>query len=423
MSMNGIAKVVLVFRSSYCEINRRSFEGVFAYARQAGWNIHTIEYARAASTGFVNSPSQSGIPDVRQLLAFWRPAGCIVENSVPPWSLDTSAFRNVPTVFFEGDPRTLPRNAICVLSDDESIAACAARELVALNLNCYGFIPLMIKHERGRKRGEGRIGAVREVNWSRDRRVAFERLMRMGGKKVRIFRDGIPVSDTVPLIRQLGKWLASLPKPCGIFAANDNLAVQVVAACKEMDIPVPDDVAVVGVDDNVPLCENTSPTLSSVRPDNERCGWMAAELLDGLLSSNARLAARGRRFGVASFVRRESSFRQPSIDARVRRAIEFVRRNACAGVEPPQVIAEMGCSRSLANLRFRQATGHTILDEIHTVRLARVKELMLKPTLDVASIPDFCGYASLTDLRRVFKQRVGCTMRQFRNSRKTLFSP
>ena len=109
--------------------------------------------------------------------------------------------------------------------------------------------------------------------------------------------------------------------------------------------------------------------------------------------------------------------------ARVRRAIEFVRRNACAGVEPPQVIAEMGCSRSLANLRFRQATGHTILDEIHAVRLADVKELMLKPTLDVASIPDFCGYASLTDLRRVFKQRVGCTMRQFRNSRKTLFSP
>jgi AraC-like DNA-binding protein len=73
----------------------------------------------------------------------------------------------------------------------------------------------------------------------------------------------------------------------------------------------------------------------------------------------------------------------------------------------------MGCSRRLADLRFRETTGHTILDEIHEVRLARVKELLFKSRRMLSALPDLCGYSSLDDLRRVFKRRVGIPMRQF----------
>ena len=96
------------------------------------------------------------------------------------------------------------------------------------------------------------------------------------------------------------------------------------------------------------------------------------------------------------------------------KAIEYIRRNACLGISPPDVVREMACSRRLADLRFAEAMGHTILDEIHAVRLARVQELLLKPNVCVSAIPDLCGYGSLSDLCRDFKKRTGQTLRAWR---------
>ena len=406
--------IVLVFRSSHVEISRRAFDGLFAFARQAGWNVQTVDYARAASVEF-SLPPHTGLPDVKDLLAFWRPAGCIVEGSIAPWALDPKMFSSVPTVFFEENPDRLPRQAVNVTCDGEAIAACAARELLSLRLDDYAFVASdygMVVQSGEHCSAPRQPG---EIYWCRARRLAFERLVRMNGRRFHLFayetitRD----SDIGSRRRRLARWIADLPKPCGILAVNDYTALQVIAACNELKIAIPDEVALVGVDDDAALCENSTPTLSSVRPDHERCGWQAAELLDEMITSGKRRLP-SRTFGVAEFVRRESSRRQPGVDMRVRRALEFIRKNACSGIEPPQVIAEMGCSRSLANLLFRQNIGHTILDEIHAVRLEKVKEFLTHTDMDFAAIPDFCGYASLADLRRVFRQRIGYTLGAYR---------
>ena len=83
-------------------------------------------------------------------------------------------------------------------------------------------------------------------------------------------------------------------------------------------------------------------------------------------------------------------------------------------VERRMVVRAMGCSRRLADLRFKESVGHSIHDEIHTRRLERVQELLRNPKVDVSAIPDLCGYSSLVDLRRVFKQRLGMTIGEYR---------
>ena len=114
-------------------------------------------------------------------------------------------------------------------------------------------------------------------------------------------------------------------------------------------------------------------------------------------------------------VRRASSNRVRAADMRVTKALEYIRRNATNGIGSLDVVREMGCSRRLADLRFRESVGHTVFDEIRAVRIERVKDLLMKPGQEVFAIPDLCGYSSLADLCRDFKKRTGQTLRGWRS--------
>ena len=399
---------ILFFRSSYCEINQRSFAGLHAIAHDEGWNVQTIEYGRAIGSVWPVPTVDELSIDVRKVLDFWRPAGCIVESCMGPWDLHPEEFKSVPTVFFNWYPSQLPKWCACVFSDGRKIAACAARELMSIGVEYYAFVPYIDSSTSARNGGG-------ELYWSRERREEFEQTLRMNGKRLFSvagengscnhlgFNDG----------ESLKEWVATLPKPCGVFAANDLLARNVITACQSANVIVPDDIAVIGVDDLMDQCENHSPTLSSVRPDHEGSGRIAAALLKELLDASCGEGV-CRTYGVDCIVRRESTRRHPGMDVRVRKALEYIRKHACEGISSVDVYPVMGCSCSLANLRFRQARGHSILDEIHSVRLERAKELLSKSRVDMKALPDFCGYASLSDLRRVFHRRVGCTLSAYR---------
>ena len=173
--------------------------------------------------------------------------------------------------------------------------------------------------------------------------------------------------------------------------------------------------ALIGVDDVSYVCENSRPTLSSIRQDFGLAGRTAAALLQDMMDHPRRTWA-PRPYAGGIVVRRESTSFVKGGDRLVLAAVEFIRRHACEGIGPLDVVAELGCSRRLADLRFTRATGHTILDEIHAVRLERARELLRNPRIDYASLPDFCGYNSLVDLRRVFRKRTGMTMGEYRKS-------
>ena len=208
----------------------------------------------------------------------------------------------------------------------------------------------------------------------------------------------------------LERWLEALPKPCGIFTANDAVGEEVLGACGHLGIAVPDKVAVIGVDDHEYFCEATTPTLSSIALDLRAEGRAAVELLETLMSAPRRKPATSFIAARTAVLRASTRFAR---DRRVARALEFIRLNACdEKFGPRDVVREMGVSRTLADILFRKTLGQTILDEIHTVRLDRAKELLAAGTApDIVGAQ--CGYASHDDFRRVFRKRIGTTIRKW----------
>lgn len=169
-----------------------------------------------------------------------------------------------------------------------------------------------------------------------------------------------------------------------------------------------------GVDNRRDICEGGAPTLSSVEQDFETCGYLSARQLDRLASGEEMPKGRVEMFGVSQIVRRASTRHLVVCDGRVVRALEFIRLHAVDRITPPDVVAVMGCRRSYADQRFRECTGHTILEEIRNRRVELVKELIRRGDCDFASLYCYSGFSSMIDLRRVFKALTGQTLSQWR---------
>ena len=211
----------------------------------------------------------------------------------------------------------------------------------------------------------------------------------------------------------LREFLKQLPKPCGVFAANDPVGESALVSCADVGLSVPEEVAVVGVDDYAMICENTMPTLSSVVPDLTGAGRMSVELLHDLIRS-PMTAPVIRTFGVLGLHRRASSRRLRENNPAVARVLELIRTKACEGLSAEQALAEMKCSRRLAEMRFRQATGHSPLEEIQARRLERACEMMASTDNTIESIATMCGYGSAVFLQKLFRRHMGVTPREWR---------
>ena len=390
-----LPRTVLSFRASESVNNRRHFEGVFRYARERGWKVHAFEYFRSEDDPlYWRDPESGEWTGLRELLDFWKPDGCVVDCGAVERPLPSSSFGRIPVVFLDLYSRADSSAVAGISSDNRRIAEAAARELLKFDYGDYAFVP-----------------ASRDYSWSVERGKEFVRLVRMNRRNVHVFDSGDTKKFQMSEWRgRLLEWLVALPKPCGLFAANDFVGKTVLDLCRAAKIGVPADVAVVGVDDEPQICENTVPTLTSVRQDYENGGYSACALLDRLMSK-PKTKPQKLLYGIACVTRRESSCMCG--DRRVRKAIEFIRRHACERIGLDDVAKEMGCSRRLATQLFRQSQRQSILDSIHDERLKRVKMLLANPRNDMKSLPDFCGYKSLVDLRRVFKARTGETIGEF----------
>lgn len=356
-------KTVLYFQAKGNVSARQKLEGVYAYGREHGWEVQVVDPVSSAGK-------------VAKLLAFWSPDGALVECGSGQNLFEPEIFGKTPVVFVDRTPSTLRSPAFCVMHDSVATAQVAARELIALNLNAFAYVPWP----------EPRY-------WSEMRERGFADALKLNGRGLIRFAGKVSSSDVHEWQRELAAWLQDLPKPIGVFAANDFTAAQVAAAAGRLGLGIPDDVALVGVDNDELLCENVNPTLSSVMPDFRAAGGKAAALLDRRME-NPRLRPTTETFGPLKLVRRASSHRAKRIDREVLAALELIRREACTGLTARQVVATFPCSRRMAEIRFRAVTGHSVLDEIQSVRREKALELLKDPTLDRNAVANFCGYAS-----------------------------
>ena len=384
-------KTILFFQTSFCESNQRQLAGVYAFARTVDWNVQIVEYGTTVA--------KSRKPDLKALFSFWKPDGCIVDCGRFPEVIDPAEFGDCPTVFLDHHPKSSRGRTGFVFSDAESVAALAARELMYSGYEDFAYFPF-----------------VQDLDWNRERGAAFAKFIGINRKRFHPVSYPRGTDMDRGLHESISAWLEKLPRPCGIFAANDLIAEAVLVACGRLGISVPDEIAVVGVDDAPYVCENCQPTISSVSRDFDNAGWIAAELLDDLMAHPRKRTATSR-YKAYGVTRRASTRFVTGGDRRVVMALDYIRKHACEGIVPMDVVKEMGCSRRLADMRFNEAMGHTIHDEIHAARLSRVKELLRNPKVDISALPDLCGYSSLVDLRRVFKRLTGLTLREYQKYR------
>jgi LacI family transcriptional regulator len=254
-------------------------------------------------------------------------------------------------------------------------------------------------------------------NWSRWRGEAFCAAAKRQGSEPHVLsritagprsREGWGAE-----MERLARWVEKLPKPIGIMACFDLVGRQVLEACRLAGAAVPDEVAVVGVDNDELLCELADPPLSSVAPDTHRTGYLAASLLDQLMSGRS-VRPGGHFMEPLGVVVRTSSDVLAIEDADVSAAVRYIRRHACEGINVNDVLAQAPLSRRVLEARFKKLIGRTPHEEIERVRLDRVKELLRETDLPLSEVARRAGYEHVEYLSVVFKKRVGSPPSEYR---------
>ena len=392
---SGAARTVLVLLATNGAYDMRRQAGVQHVALARGWKLHVLSYSSSddSSPRLRNTLTGDTMAD---LLEFWNPDGCIVECPQSLTAPFPSRFGSIPTVFIASSSQPYAPGQISVCLDNASFGRVAANELFESGFNDYAFVPMP--------------GGLR---WSAERGREFKRLVKAAGKRCHVFVHPPGTVTTEDLVRNIMPWLGNLPKPVGVFAANDVSAESVLLGCENLGLAVPDEVAVIGVDDADFICENTRPTLSSIQQDFEGSGRAAAELLADMMDAPGASFG-SRKYGAGRVVRRESTrFAKTRLrDERLSRAMEFIRQNACRRIGPKDVAKAMFVSRPMADDAFRRGMDSTILTEIHAVRLEKAREMLVRGVRpDI--VAQECGYGSVNDFRRVFKRRLGTTIRSW----------
>ena len=221
---------------------------------------------------------------------------------------------------------------------------------------------------------------------------------------------------------RLMAWLARLPKPVGIFAANDQLGVRLLEACQRAGIGVPEEVAVVGAENEETLCTFATPPLSSVRFDGDRVGYTAAERLDQLMQGRSH-RRRETLIPPKGIVVRASSDELVITDPLVARAARIIREDAATGLNVGELCQRLNASRSTLDRRMRAALGRSPKDEITRIRFREVERLLRETDLTMDAIAEHTGFAHSHYLQAAFKQRHGRTPGQFRRAAGTPARP
>ena len=377
-------KSVLFFQFPW-RLWRERLSGVFRYARKADWQVSVAEYGR-------------NFESVSEALEFWKPDGVIVEGGYTELAgFRKSDFSRYPTVFCDANPSRIRGRYSGVIHDSAQTASLAARELLGIGCDAYAY-----------------VGNLQPRDWSERRQEVIADAVSQAGR--RFFSFGSAGSgDFADFRARLRVWLSELPLPCGLLAANDATADIALRTLRLLRIKVPEEVAVVGIDNDGLICENTTPTLTSVAPDFESSGYIAAEILDAKMSGKLKGDVI-RTFGALHVVHRGSTRILKRRDDAIKKALEFIRRNISGGISPRDVVRQIGGSRRQAEYRFREFVGTSIGEEIDRVRIETAKKLLANPSVQIGVLAARCGYADDSSLRRAFRAATGMSLSEYRKS-------
>jgi len=213
--------------------------------------------------------------------------------------------------------------------------------------------------------------------------------------------------------KRLQNWIASLPKPVGIFVVDDWQSYEIQLACHELQISIPDSVALLGVNDDALACNISSPSLTSIRLPYEKMGAEAGRALMEVMQGETPKKRIVKPIGV---VVRESTRTIAVKDEVVRRGMDFIEKEGKKPIHVEDILKHLGVSRSLLERRFRSELGRTPLVELRRQRVERARQLLADSELPINKIAEMSGFASNIRFTTVFREQVGITPSEFRKA-------
>jgi LacI family transcriptional regulator len=249
--------------------------------------------------------------------------------------------------------------------------------------------------------------------WSQQRCASFRQTVERSGTPCYIYRQSQP-GEAQSWTREYASiidWLAGLPKPLGLMACNDDRGQQILEACKIAGYSVPEEIAVVGADNDQLECALTAPPLSSVSLNLEKAGYQTADAMDKLLQGKKTDDII---VDPIQVVRRQSTDIVAVGDADVSTALRFIRENSDKSIQVNDVIQVLCVSRRTLYAKFHKALGRSVHDEIVRVRLARIKSLLTDTQLSISRIAKVMNFTGPDKLFRFFVRETGKTPTEFR---------
>jgi LacI family transcriptional regulator len=328
--------------------------------------------------------------DLHELKA-WKPDGAIC----PVAQLDELARLRVPRIAYDVNEYSgrVPR----VLSEDLEAGRLAAQHLLDLGHRHFAFC--------------GYSG----IRWSRERCQAFCAWVEQAGSRVHVYRPHsrrpAAWAREEPLLRQ---WLESLPKPIGMLCANDDRAASLLETCHVLGYGVPEDVSVIGVDDDQYVCGLQNPPLSSVRMASEQAGYEAAALLDRLMHGEERMSGQRIMAHATGVSARQSTNVLMVRHANVRKALRFIRENAGRPIGVADIVKATDLSHRTLNDQFHSELGCSIMKQLTSARIGYVCRLLTETELRIHEIATVVGYEDDRHFSRYFKRATGLTPQAYR---------
>jgi len=277
--------------------------------------------------------------------------------------------------------------------DNRAIGRMAAEHLLERGIQHFGFF------------------GVRGENWSEERYAGFGAAAARIEKQVALCelpRDAMDRRSWERVENKLAKWVRTLPRPAGIFVCSDQRGAPMLEACRRAGVHVPDEVAVIGVDDDEALCEVCDPPLSSIQADHLAVGYQAASVLDTLLR-DGRFSAKPKLVTPETVVARRSTDTLATGDPAVAAALRFIRERSAPDVSVDAIAARSGLSRSVLQRRFRKLLNRSIHQEIILDKIKRARELLTKTNLPLAIVAERAGFKHQEYMGAVFQARLKTT--------------
>lgn len=392
LSMRRRYSVALIVETS-SNYGRNLLDGIVRFKKtQSDWSV------------FLEEQDLRGGPP--EWLTDWNGDGIICRSTNPEIAQMVRS-RKIPFVDLN-DRRSGESEFISLRSDDHAIGRLGARHLMARGFRNFGFLGFD-QEAWSRRREESFVEELKEKRhgcsilkskWASlsNREFAQPRKLSLAYERERIT-----------------SWLKGLPKPVGVMASNDIAGKNILDCCLLAEIAVPEQVAVLGVDNNEVICNLCEPPLSSVVPNSEQIGFSAAERLARLMAGE-KVTKRLQCFDPLDVRLRQSSSVYAIEDPDLANALSFLRTNACFGISVKQVLEHTTLSRSSLERRVRKLLGHSPQQEIRNCQLKQVRSLLTKTDMSIEQIAINCGFEHPEYLHVVFKREMNMTPGDYRKA-------